>query len=66
MEKPKNAWLQMNSKRINLLMKQMEEERFKSAYQGQVDFAFIISLMKGMIQEIENLQRIVDVSKVPK
>lgn len=64
MEKTKNVWLQMNSQRINSLMKQMEEERFKSAYQGQVNFAFIISLMKGMIQEIENLQKIVDASKV--
>ena len=60
MEKPKNVWLQVNATRINSLMQKMEEERFRSSYQGQLDLALVIHLMKGMINEINTLQKEID------
>jgi hypothetical protein len=60
MEKTKNVWLQVNTNKINSLMLKMEEERFKSTYQGQLDLGTVIFLMKGMVYEIQNLQNQVD------
>jgi hypothetical protein len=57
MERPKNAWLQLNSGRINSLLHKMQEERFKSSYQGQLDLGSVIFLLNGMISEIGKLQK---------
>jgi sensor histidine kinase YesM len=57
MEKPKNLWLQMNYGRINSLLYKMQEERFKSSYQGQLDLGLVILLYNGMINEIEKLDK---------
>jgi len=57
MERSKNVWLQLNSGRINSLLHKMQEERFKSSYQGQLDLGLVILLFNGMISQIENLQK---------
>lgn len=57
MENTKNLWLQVNHQRINSLLHKLQEERFKSAYQGQTDFNLIILIMNGMISEIEKTQK---------
>jgi hypothetical protein len=57
MERPKNVWLQLNAVRINSLMHKMQEERFKSSYQGQLDLGSVIFLLNGMISEIGKLQK---------
>lgn len=66
MQKSKNVWLQVNAGRINNLMTKLEEERQKSSYPGQIDFGSVKNMMTGMINEIENLQRVSDASKVAK
>jgi hypothetical protein len=57
MENPKNVWLQLNYKRINSLIYRMQEERFKSSYQGQLDLGSVVIMFNGMINEIEKLQK---------
>lgn len=64
MEKSKNVWLTGNANRINSLFAKMEEERFKSSYQGQLDLGVVIFLFKGMINEINTLQKQNDELKV--
>ena len=53
----KNAWLQLNKNTINNVLNKLEEDRFKSAYQGQLDVRSVIYLFNGMISEIKRLQK---------
>jgi hypothetical protein len=64
MEKTKNVFLGVNANRINSLFAKIEEERFKSSYQGQLDLGVTISMLKGMITEIQKLQKENDELKV--
>jgi len=56
-ENPKNVWLRSHAKTLNSIMFKVEEERFKSSYQGQLDLGVVLFMMKGMMNEIENLQK---------
>ena len=56
MERSKNLWLQTNAKSVNSAIFKINEERFKSSYQGQLDLGVVLFLMNGMINEINKLQ----------
>jgi len=51
-----NAWLDVNIKRLNILMRTIEEYRLKGSYGGNLDLSGILKMFKGAITEINRLE----------
>lgn len=50
-----NAWLDVNYKKLNILMKHIEEYRLKGSYGGSLNLTEILMMLKGAITEINRL-----------
>ena len=50
-----NAWLVVHGRRIDTLMRECEEYRFKGSYGGNLNLGEIIFLIQGACLEIKNL-----------
>jgi len=59
MEKKKyeNLWLNMNHGKINKVLYELEEYRFKSHERGSFDAFTTMTMIKGLTNEIEKLEK---------
>lgn len=52
-----NVWLITNKKKVDALLRQFEEHRMKGSYGGDINLGEAIMLTRGLIVEIERLNR---------
>jgi len=52
-----NVWLITNKKKVDALLRQFEEHRMKGSYGGDINLGEAIMLTRGLIFEIERLNR---------
>lgn len=52
-----NAWLYSHGRRVGHLVRQLEEHRLKGTGGGEINFGELITLFRGVVAEIERLQK---------
>lgn len=52
-----NVWLITNRKKVDALLRKFEEHRMRGSYGGDIDLGEAIMLTRGLIVEIERLNR---------
>jgi len=52
-----NVWLITNKKKVDALLRQFEEHRMKGSYGGDINLGEAIMLTRGLMVEIERLNR---------
>jgi len=52
-----NVWLITNKKKVDALLRQFEEHRMKGSYGGEINLGEAIMLTRGLMFEIERLNR---------
>lgn len=55
-----NVWLIANKKKVEMLIRQFEEHRMKGSYGGDINLGEAIMLTRGLMNEIERLNREVE------
>jgi hypothetical protein len=55
-----NVWLITNRKKVDALLRKFEEHRMRGSYGGDINLGEAIMLTRGLIVEIERLNREVE------
>ena len=58
-----NVWLISNRKRVTTLLRTYEEYRMKGSYGGEINFSEAILVTRGLMNEIERLNRELELKK---